>query len=108
MNIISLYISINVSNTVSTSVLTTTNITILLYSDNDETTNNDNIPNTTIDFDFDDIPNSDSDTDSNDKDDSNDDSDNKEESIIIGVITPLAPKLYQNINKIKDAYELFP
>ena len=51
------------------------NTTILLYLDNDETTNNDNIPNMTIDFNFNDTPNSDSD--SNDGDDSNDDSDNK-------------------------------
>ena len=106
-NIISLYVSINVSNTVSTSVLTTTNTTVLLYLDNDETTNNDNIPNTIIDFNFDNTPNSDSDTDSNDEDDSNDDSDNEEESIIIGITTPLAPESYQDIDKTKDARELF-
>ena len=47
-----------------------------------KTTNNDNVPNTTIDFDFDDTP--DSDSDSNDEYDSNDDSDNEEESIITG------------------------
>ena len=105
-NATSLHVSTNVSNTVSTSVLTTTNTTILLHPDHDETTNNDNVPNTTIDFDFDDTPNSDSD--SNDGDDSNNDSDNEEESILIGATTPLAPKLYQDIDETKDACELFP
>ena len=81
------------------------NTTISLYKDNDKTTNNNNVPNTTIDFDFDNTP--DSDSDSNDKYDSNDDSDNKEESIITGAITPLGPDPYQDINKTKDAYELF-
>ena len=70
----------------------TTNNTILLYLDNDEMTNNDNIPNITIDFDFDDTLNSDSD--SNDEDNSNDDSNKEEESIIIGTTTLLGPNLY--------------
>ena len=105
-NATSLHVSTNVSNTVSTSVPITTNTTILLHLDNDETTNNDNVPNTTIDFDFDDTL--DSDSDSNDRDESNDDSDNEEESILMGATTPLAPKLYQDIDETKDTRELFP
>ena len=105
-NTTSLHVSTNVSNTVSTSVPTTTNTTVPLYKDNDKTTNNDNVPNTTIDFDFDDTP--DSDSDSNDEYDSNDDSDNEEESIITGATTPLGPDPYQDIDETKDARELFP
>ena len=77
---------------------------ILLYHYIQITTNNDNVSNTTIDFDFDDTP----DSDSNDEDDSNDISDHEEESILTGVTTPLAPKPYQDIDETKDARELFP